>query len=74
MISIDNRKLKFFYTYKKTFKFEQYLDAIPRHIRLFTTRIRISSHNYPIETLQYKKRYIDPQDRKCNICNNNNWG
>ena len=84
MTSVDNRKLSFFYTYKKTFKFEPYLDAVPRHIRLFTTRLRTSSHNYPVEVLRYIKDRkkgrknnepaIERQDRKCTICNNNQVG
>ena len=74
MTSIENRKLSFFYTYKKTFKFEPYLDTVPRHIRLFTTRLRTSSHNYPIEVLRYNKPVIERQDRKCTICNNNQVG
>lgn len=32
------------------------------------------SHNYPIETLRYCTPYIDPQDRKCNICDSNETG
>ena len=74
MVSIENRKLSFFHTYKKTFQFEKYLDAVPRHIRLFTTRLRTSSHNYPIEILRYNKPLIAQQDRKCTICNNNQIG
>ena len=69
MASIENRKLQFLWKYKKTFKFEKYLDAIPRSIRQYTTRLRTSSHSYPIETLRYVKPEIDAQDRKCTICN-----
>ena len=70
MTSPDNRKLSFFYTYKKVFQFEKYLDAVPRPIRMFTTRLRTSSHNYPIEVLRYKKQNqkkpkTDEEDRKC---------
>jgi hypothetical protein len=68
MASVDNRKLKFLFEYKKTFKFEKYLDIIPRNTRIYTTRLRTSSHAYPIETLRYCKPKVEPQDRKCKIC------
>ena len=74
MTSEENRKLDFFYSYKKTFKFELYLDEVPRNIRLFTTRLRTSSHNYPIEVLRYCKPKIERGARKCNICNSNQVG
>ena len=68
MSSIDNKKLGFFFRYKKTFKFEQYLDTLPRHIRIYTTRLRTSSHIFPIEILRYSKPKVEAKDRKCNIC------
>ena len=74
MASVDNRKLKFLYEYKKTFKFEQYLDIIPRHTRIYTTRLRTSSHAYPIETLRYCKPKVEPEDRKCIICHTDKTG
>ena len=62
-------KFDFFYKYKKTFEFEDYLDNIPRHIRLHTTRLRTSSHNLPVETMRYADPKPDRKDRKCRICN-----
>ena len=41
----DSTKYDFYYKYKKNYIFEDYLDYIPRHIRLYTTRLRTSSHN-----------------------------
>ena len=74
MSSVENRKLDFYYQYKKSFKFEQYLDTLPLHIRKYTTKIRTSSHIFPIETLRYKKPKIEAHDRKCNICANDEVG
>ena len=74
MSSVENRKLDFLFQYKKTFKFEQYLDTLPRHIRIYVTRLRTSSHNFPIETLRYVRPKVDAQDRKCDICNSNEVG
>ena len=72
--SVENRKLAFFSQYKKTFKFEQYLDMIPRHVRKYTTQLRTSSHAFPIETLRYTKPKTEAHERKCNICNNDEVG
>ena len=44
------------------------VDIIPRNTRIYTTRLRTSSHAYPIETLRYCKPKVEPQDRKCKIC------
>ena len=71
MQSIESKKYDFFYKYKKNYKFENYLDYIPRQIRLFTTRLRTSSHNLPVETMRYIKDKPDWEDRKCDICNIN---
>ena len=68
MTSIKNKKLNFFYQYKKTFKFEQYLDILPRQVRKYMTRVRTSSHIFPIEVLRYRKPKVEAQNRKCTIC------
>ena len=71
-----SNKLDFYYRYKKTFKFENYLDNIPRHIRLHITRLRLSSHSLPIEVQRYRKKdnKIEREERKCKICNANATG
>ena len=65
----ESNKYDFYYKYKKNYIFEDYLDYIPRHIRLYTTRLRTSSHNLPVEILRYRKEKPDREDRKCDICN-----
>ena len=69
-------KLDFYYRYKRTFKFEKYLDNIPRHIRLHITRLRLSSHSLPIEVQRYRKKgeRIEREERTCKICNANATG
>ena len=71
--STGENKLDFYYQHKKTFTYETYLDNIPRHIRMYITRLRLSSHSLPIEVLRYKytgqKKKIDRENRKCTICN-----
>ena len=61
-------KLDFYSTVKKHFRFESYLDNLDRDIRLFVTRLRISSHNLPVEIGRYRKEKMERNDRKCDIC------
>ena len=67
-------KLDFYYQHKKTFKYESYLDTIPRYIRIHTTRLRVSSHTLPIELLRYSKTRKTRENRICPICNNKEIG
>ena len=63
-------KLDFYYTFKRSYKYETYLDLLPRHLRIPTTRFRISNHCLPIEVLRYtKKRKKERTERTCDICN-----
>ena len=64
----DSTKYDFFYKYKKNYNFEKYLDQIPKHIRLYVTRLRTSSHNLPVEVMRYTKPKPIREDRKCKIC------
>ena len=59
-------KLDFYYQNKRNFVFENYLDNIPKQIRIYITRLRLSCHNLPIEILRYKK--IERSERICDIC------
>ena len=61
-------KLDFFYLFKKCFKYESYLDNLPRHLRTDITKLRISNHCLPIETQRYRKKRIERLERKCDIC------
>ena len=71
---ITGSKLDFYYRYKKCFRYEKYLDNLPRHIRINTTKIRLSCHPFPVEVLRYSKSKILRKDRKCNICNSDEIG
>ena len=65
-------KLDFYYQHKKTFAYETYLDNIPRYIRMYISRLRLSSHPLPIEILRFRgknKKEVKREDRKCTICN-----
>ena len=65
----QSTKLDFYYRYKKIFRFEPYLDKIPKYIRCHLTRLRVSSHSLPIEVMRYSKKEISRDERKCTICN-----
>ena len=47
------------------------LDNIPKYIRSYITRLRLSCHSFPIEIQRYtkKKNRIIRENRKCTICN-----
>ena len=61
-------KLDFYFKYKKQFCFEKYLDNIPKATRMQMTRLRLSSHPFPIETGRYSKKKTKREARKCKIC------
>ena len=65
-------KLDFYYSFKKTFEYEKYLDNVPRQNRIPITRLRLSSHCLPIEILRYKKdkngMKYPREKRLCSIC------
>ena len=67
-------KLDFYYKYKKCFSFEKYLDNIPKSSRMQITRLRLSSHPFPVETGRYSKIAIKRSDRLCKICHLNEVG
>ena len=70
----EGGKLDFYFTLKNSFGYENYLDNTPRHIRKSITRIRTSSHNFPIELLRYSKNKPPREERKCTICTMNEKG
>ena len=71
----NKTKLDFYYKYKKVFRYESYLDNIPKNIRCYITRLRVSAHCLPVEVLRYtKNKKIDRESRLCHICNTNQIG
>ena len=65
-------KLNFYKTIKKNYYFEQYLDVLDKGKRMSISRIRLSSHNFPIERMRYTK--TKQEERICKICNLNQVG
>ena len=66
-VPTGHSKLDFYYDLKKTFCFQKYLDNVPKELRKYVTKLRLSGHYLPIEVLRYKK--IERKKRYCNICN-----
>ena len=71
---VERKITDFYYKYKKQFSFEKYLDNVPKALRMQITRLRLSSHPFPIETGRYSKKKVERNDRKCNICHLNEAG
>ncbi len=61
-------KLDFYYKHKKVFRYETYLN-LPKSLRIYLTRLRVSSHCLPVEVQRYSKVKKDRSERKCTICN-----
>ena len=70
----DKTKLDFYFSFKKNFGFENYLDnnKIRKEAQIAITKLRLSCHCLPIEVLRYSGR--DRSDRTCNICPSNKIG
>ena len=66
-------KLKTYKQVKKIYKFEHYLKLIVNYkIRRAITKLRISSHNLPIEQGRYNR--IPHNERICKLCNKSKIG
>ena len=64
-------KLSIYGRIKTKFEYENYLN----HDQFETlTKIRLSSHWFPIETGRYSRPIIPREQRICKLCNNNNIG
>ena len=50
------------------------MDNVPKNLRKSITKLRLSCHSFPIETLRYSRVHIDRNDRLCKVCNLNEVG
>ena len=64
----EGGKLDFYFKQKKIFKREEYLDTLPRNLRTHITRMRTSSHIFPVEVLRYNKNKPHRNERVCDVC------
>ena len=58
-------KLRFYFQFKKNFKFETYLDNIPREDRKAITKLRLPSHRLPIEVTRYQRTDMEDSVTSC---------
>lgn len=54
---------------KTTLVYECYLDVLPKNLRFFITRIRVSAHVLRIQTGRYGQNRIPRNERYCLCCN-----
>ena len=54
--------------YKNSFSFEAYLLCVPKDLRMYLTRFRITSHSLRIHTGRYEKNNIARNERYCMYC------
>ena len=64
----EEGKLDFYFKQKYIFKHEEYLDNLPRNLRIHITRLRTSSHIFPVEVLRYNKNKPHRNERVCDVC------
>jgi len=50
-------------------EYETYLDLLPRSLRLFFVRLRVSAHPLSIQTGRYARNNIPRNERYCLCCN-----
>ncbi len=65
----NTSKLDFYEKHKKQFRFEPYLDTVPKGPRVCITKLRVSSHCLPVEIQRYHKNPKRREERICPICN-----
>ena len=62
----EEGKLRFYFQYKRTYKHEEYLQCLGREDRRAVSKLRLSSHGFPIEQMRYQD--TEPHERICHIC------
>ena len=65
-------KLRFYFEHKREFKYEKYLDYKNRKHRTAITKMRLSSHKLPIESMRMQK--VIRENRLCPLCEDGSVG
>ena len=55
--------------FKTSFEYEEYLDLLPRSLRFYFCRLRMSVHNLRIQTDRYARNNVPRNERYCLCCN-----
>ena len=61
--------LDMYKVFKTSLVYEEYLDLLPRRLRLFFVRLRVSAHPLRIQTGRYAQNNIPRNERYCLCCN-----
>ena len=61
--------LDMYKVFKSCLEYETYLDLLPRRLRLFFVRLRVSAHPLRIQTGRYAQNNIPRNERYCLCCN-----
>jgi len=65
----DSSMLDIYRTFKSNLEYEIYLDLVPKHLRFYLCRLRLSVHPLRIQTGRYNGNTIARQERYCLCCN-----
>ena len=55
--------------FKQTLEYEMYLDVLPKSLRFYFCRLRMSAHPLRIQSGRYARNNTPRQERHCLICN-----
>ena len=65
----DSSMLDIYRTFKSNLEYEIYLDLVPKKLRIYICRLRLSVHPLRIQTGRYNGNNIARQERYCICCN-----
>jgi len=63
--------LEIYMQFKQTLEYEMYLDVLPKSLRFYFCRLRMSAHPLRIQSGRYARNNTPRQERYCLICNTN---
>jgi len=66
--SLESPVLKLYKECKHVFGYEKYLDILPRGLRFYFCRLRLSVHPLRMQTGRYDRPRTEPEDRYCLCC------
>jgi hypothetical protein len=67
--TLDSPVLSLYKEFKTSFVYEHYLDVLPKSLRLYLCRLRLSAHPLRIQTGRYNRNRIQREERYCLCCN-----
>jgi hypothetical protein len=65
----NNSVLELYKNCKELFSYENYLNILPKNLRFYITRIRMSAHTLRVQTGRYGQNRIPRSERYCLFCN-----